>query len=64
MINIQGSIGGLSGNNNQANWIPWLQYKPINLTMKQLKVNGVVRYDNTEPSEQAPHGIVYLHRND
>lgn len=64
MINIQGSIGGLSGNNNQANWIPWLQYKLINLTVKQLKVNGVFRYHNTEASEQAPHGIVYLHRND
>lgn len=32
----------------QAKWISWLQYKPINLTLRQLTVNGVVQYHKSE----------------
>lgn len=32
----------------QAKWISWLQYKPINLTLRQLTVNGVVHYHKSE----------------
>ena len=33
---------------NQPNWISWLQYKPINLTLRQLTVEGLVQYHKSE----------------
>lgn len=33
---------------SQTNWISRFQYKPINLTLRQLTVNGVVQYHKSE----------------
>lgn len=52
-IKTRGSMRGWRWNNNQTNWISWLQYKPINLTLRQLTVNGVVQYHKSEASTRS-----------
>lgn len=48
VIKTRGSMSGWRWNNNRANWISWLQYKPINLTLRQLTENGVVQYHKSK----------------